>query len=84
MRIREGIVLLIGSLLLAGCFHTPGAWQGIRPAQPTPSVVTTATPTQTLEQVESEISDDLQTGLDEDFKAIDEDLKAVDKDLGSY
>lgn len=79
------LIIPISALILSGCSLFPSAWKSVRSGggvEPTPAV--TAAPTQTTEELDAQVTADLETSMDADLKQIDQDLKAIDEEVKNY
>lgn len=82
------LLIFISTAIFSGCSLIPTAWKSVRPGggiEPTPTTVpTTAAPTQTVEELDAQVTSDLETTLDQDLKKIDEDLKTIESEALQY
>ena len=81
------LIIFISTAIFSGCPLIPTAWKSVRPGggvEPTPTAVVTAGPTQTVEELDAQVTADLETSMDSDLKQIDADLKTIDSEALQY
>lgn len=68
------LIISIATLLFSGCSLIPSAWKSVRSG----AVV------EPVEELDAQVTQDLETSLDADLNQIDADLKAIDEEALQY
>lgn len=83
-------VLIFTAAIFSGCSLVPSAWKSVRsgggaePTLPAEASAEAGAPTQTVEELDAQVTSDLETSMDADLKQIDEDLKTIESEAKDY